>query len=114
MTQMDEIKSELSELRSSIDGLRRENARLREEMAIFKAQADDAVADQSDSDPPVRRSLFWAFLRGMGSVLEIYPPEGCFDRWRRKEAIPENDFALLFRELWDTTHPEKPSDGVEA
>lgn len=114
MTQIDEIKAEVSELRTSIDGLRHENAKLREELAGFKALAIETLADRSESESKTEQSLFWAFLRGVGSVMEIYPPEGCFDRWRRREPAAENEYALLFRELWETTHAEKPSDGVEA
>src|SRR5258708_6767428 len=111
MTQIDELKAEMRELRSRIDGLCHENAKLHEELANFKVHATDAPTDESETNVPTKRSLFWAFLRGVGSVLEIYPQEGCFDRWRMQKVIPENDYALLFRELWESTHPKKPSDG---
>jgi hypothetical protein len=44
-------------------------------------------------------SLFWAFVDGVGSVLEIFPSPERFDRWRQHEHNLDNEYALLFREL---------------
>ena len=126
MTETEEIKAEVMKMKASIEGLRSDNAKLREELASFKKLAVGAMLgegthvgrDEPESESPTERRLFWAFVKGLGSVLEIFPPEGHFDRLRIQKRSPASQWASLVRDFWnadpdgenDDTAPSTPGD----
>ena len=55
---------------------------------------------------------FWSFVAGVGSVMEIFPTPGRFDRWRMKEELPENEWAMLFDALLAIQSNEKKPSGA--
>ena len=73
------------------------------------------AAEAETVDQPHR---LWAFLTGVGSVLEIFPPPERFAAWRHKKRPAESEWASLVREFWDCTRnqqdeiaPSNPSTG---
>lgn len=44
----------------------------------------------------------WAFLAGVGSVLEFFPPPDRLDHWRIKRRPPQGEWGSLVRDFWES------------
>ena len=53
------------------------------------------------------------FLTGAGSVLEVFPSPDTFDQWRIKGPLVDDEWSVLFRELWESRCAESARSEIK-
>jgi hypothetical protein len=66
-------------------------------------EPDEAI----DEPSAVKPSSLWAFLRGMGSVMEIWPPPERLTEWRVTRKPREGEWSRMVREFWDSARKDE-------
>ena len=79
---------------------------------VMTPESDERVEDEEPTAS--ESSSLWAFLRGMGSVMEIWPTPERFDRWRKKERVPKSEWAEFVRDFWEAARDEETNQELRA